>query len=218
MQAIGGTIKGTGAALYVGIGFIPDEVVISALDTTDAGELRWTSNMARNATQEEGIVLGGATLALTRLAHGAGIAAFLGGNQISSTQTAYLLRDESPNKIGDVSTWTLDTSANRTGHFDEGVSTSTVGPGSVVIIKETIGTREPTVVAITAITNDGDAADEITLNKAVNSGDVYFIGGMYDFIAATSGQIMPDGFVINDTSHVNVDGKVIAFTAIKYDD
>ncbi|MCP4651047.1 MAG: hypothetical protein GY853_13345 [PVC group bacterium] len=72
------------------------------------------------------------------------------------------------NEIGDVTTWTLDTSANKTGHVDAAVEDD-VGEDSVIRIGELD-------YVIQSITGDGTAADSIELDYAAASGTVRYIG------------------------------------------
>ncbi len=212
-----GTFNGTGAALYICCGFVPDWVEIRNLEDSDCARIFWTIDMMRAAEQTRGyhnVGSGGAVQEDARTVSDGGIVLYYGGDVLSSASTTYLVpvpdsekNQKKNSSTGNVvSTWTLDTSANRTGHFDKGVNTSYVGEGSLVLI-------DGKWYAIHSITNDGDAADEITLNEAAPSGEVQFIGPMYDYVGAPAGTVTPAGFKLEMTSVVNVSGELCCFTA-----
>jgi hypothetical protein len=66
---------------------------------------------------------------------------------------------------------------------------------------------------IVALTNDGDAANEVTLDRSAPSGPVKFIGTKVDWVPAPVGVRMPAGFEILDVTHVNADATTYAFEA-----
>jgi hypothetical protein len=80
---------------------------------------------------------------------------------------------DSINYIASVTTWTLDTSANCTGHFNSAVDTDYVGEDSVV----QIGAN---TFIIQSITGDGTAADSVELDYAAASDTVTFISSDTD--------------------------------------
>lgn len=221
MKMIHGVFKGTGAALMLGIGFVPDFVRLYALESTAPILIDWDSGM-RAAEQAEGVqITNHDTAQLSRLAYGAGIAAYLGGDQMAADATAYLVRDELNDKrnagtLGPVNAWTLDTAANRTGHLNAGVNTSEVGEGSLICIRPE-PTRQPVWARVLALTNDGDAANEVTLDLAIQSGEVMALSGMIDYVGAKAGDIVPAGFTIHETAAVNASGKRVLFVAGLYD-
>jgi hypothetical protein len=111
----------------------------------------------------------------------------------------------------DIISWTLDTSANRTGHFNEDVTGTYIGEGSKIIIDSPgLGPREYTILALTA--TQGEAADEVTLNYAVPSGPVRYISGMYSMKPMIAGEVTPAGFLLSMAT-VNANGNICAFTA-----
>jgi len=216
------TFNGTGAALYLGLGFVPDWVKIHNIEDANFCELRYSVN-SRVPGQVEGVLYTDGVP--SALAYGAGVAPYRGGDYLpSGGTTVYLVEDPERDKrdagiLGTVNKWTLDTAANRTGHVDAGVNTTYVGVGSRMLIKPTnIPASAPIWVTVLAITNDGDAADELTLSEVVQSGDVLFISGMYDMIAAPSEAIMPAGIIINETGALNVSGEYCYIEAGIYGD
>jgi hypothetical protein len=228
-KIVSGTFNGTGAALYLGIGFLPDWVKVFNLEDADLAEVRWSKNM-RSKEQEEGR-LGiriqdtgtSAGYSLAVLANAAGIAQYLGGDTMTAASTVYLVKDDldyaknpQGGGTGAITDWTLDTSGNRTGKFDDGVDTTYVGEGSEVIIRPDT-TKQPRRAVITALTNDGNADDEVELSVAIGTGDVLKIGPMYDYRGAANRAIIPAGFAINATSVINVSGELCFFEAGTYD-
>lgn len=219
---VSGTLNGTGASIYVGCGFIPDEVYVYNCEASTPIMGIWNRDM-RTAEQIGGVTI---AAALARSTVGAGIAPYRGGTVTASGNTAYVIpfADAYSGKTNNlvaantssstITTWTLGNSGNKTGNFNFGVNTTYVGEGSKVVIWDDL-TKTEYVVVMTALTNDGDAANEVTLSEAVPSGTVRFIGPMYDYIAAPADVVMPQGFSIDDTD-LSVSGEYLSFTAIKF--
>lgn len=223
MRKVSGTLNGTGAAIYLGLGFIPDEVEMFNLESSAPYILKWNKNM-RSAEQIGGYVIADSTVA--RLTETAGVEPYVGGDVVASGNTAYLIPTAEVLGQGDlskkgetistkVSTWTLDTSGNRTGSFDAGVNTSYVGEGSIVRIWDPIK-REMHQSTIMVLTNDGDADDEVELTTAVPSGEVRYIGPMYDYMAAPAGVVMPAGIKVATTGNLNSSGESVCISAEQY--
>ena|GEM_PF-798096 len=244
MKCVSGTFNGTGAAVYIACGFVPDEVIVMA--PGDAGavapHIYWDKNM-RDASAIEGVLIPGAGDTQDDLAAGAGIQPYEGGvlltaalqTSVAYGEGVYLVRDDRDyrygpdlapmNQSGDavavnIDTWTLDTSANRTGHFNEDVTGDYIGAGSRVLISRG-GEARPkeywaTIEALTA--TQGEAADEVTLSRAIGSGTIRFIGGMYDYKPQAVGEQTLAGFLLSSTTVVNVNDELQSFKAIKYDD
>lgn len=229
MKLVKGMFYGVGTSkTWIGLGFVPNKVRLAVIDQADAEEIFWQEDMLRAATGAEGILRAGVgnTPGFALLTLGTGVQPYYGGDVVPAANTHYLVhksclkavRTDSPNinyagdmrnmpgGTGLISTWTLQTAGSYTGKFDQGVDTSYVGVGSPVFIRPFYGTQfGPVIVAyVTAITNDGNADDEITLSQAVPSGQVTFIGYKYDFIAAPAGMSMPAGVLVNDYTYLNV--------------
>lgn len=223
-QYIAGTLNGTGADLVVCCGFRPDKVRLVTLETTDEAIIEW-SKLDRSAEALAGLGMDDDG-ALTPITAAAGIAQFKGGDILSAASTVYLVRDPSPDKraagtLGRVTMWTSQTPASFTGKFNVGVNTTYVGEGSRVVVYDRASNNRYNGV-VTALTNDGDADDEVTIydldtHKAVPSGEVVFLGGMYDYVGAASGTRLPDGFFIDSTCPANVNGSMLRFEASCFD-
>jgi hypothetical protein len=172
--------------------------------------------MARSGEMTEGVLYHTAAgiLGDPRTVSDGGIRRFFGGNTLTAASTSYLVRDDKDYRDSDtyglIDTWTLDTSANRTGHFNVEADTTYIGEGSTINI-------DGNEYFIVALTSNGEAADEVTLNEAVSSGDIWFIGRMYDYVGGSADDIIPDGFSIHATSVINVSGEMCYFEAGTYD-
>ena len=223
MRRVSGTLDGTGSAIYLGLGFIPDAVEMFNLESTNPYFLKWNKDM-RSAGQIGGYVIDNATPA--RLAETAGIELYEGGDIAASGNTAYLVPFDMVHgqynlaRKGElittaVTSWTLDTAASRTGSFNAGVNTSHVGIGSKVRIWNPL-TRKEYEATIMVLTNDGDADDEVEFDIEVPSGDVMFIGPRFDYVAAPAGMVIPQGLKIATTGNLNSSGETIQFEACEY--
>jgi len=227
MRAVSTTFSGAGSALYLGLGFYPDYVDILNIEEAQAERLQWDISMIRESVGAEGIIRVGVsnTPAHALLTVGNGIAYYDGGDKIVTASANYLVpvnsiaayRGDMRNKTGTLITdWTLTTSGSQLGKFNTAMDTTYVGVGSVIEIEDQSRTKTQKA-AIVALSNDGDADDDITLNRDIASGPVRNISyklGMYN---APAGRVMPKGIVINDTSYVNVSGQVCRIIAGTFD-
>jgi len=218
LNQISGTFFGTAADLYFSLGFVPDWVKIRTLVTTDEERLEWSRNMRGIAA------FGGQAIdddgAITPVALGAGVAEYLGGNDLANLSTVYLDKraDQDMRDAGDgdvISAWTLDTPANRTGHFNAPVNTDHVGVGSLVRIGYEV-TAQNEWASIVALTSNGEVANEVTLSKAVKSGSVLSLTGMADFVGMPAGSVTKAGFFLDSTAAVNIDAQYCMFEAGTY--
>lgn len=213
-----GTFKATGADLYISLGFVPDWVKLRTLVTADEERIEWSKNM-RSAEAFGGFDIDDDGV-ISPIARAAGVAEYLGGDEISSLSTIYLARraDEDMRDAGSgdvISSWTLDTPANRTGKFNAGVNTTHVGVGSLVGIGyDSFGHTE--YATILGLTNDGDADNEVTLSKAIKSGSVLLLRAKYDFIGVPAKTITKPGFFIDSTAAINTSGQYCMFEAGTY--
>lgn len=233
---VAGTFNGTGAAVYICLGFIPDEIKLWAVEDSDAGEAFFSSQL-RAAEADEGytLVTGTTYRQIALKTATSGLVQYEGGELLTSTnQTSvaygagvYLgwdkkdYRQDSTYGYEDsvIDTWTLDTSANRTGHFNSDVvaSGNRIGEGSEIWIKEasTGLIKRAIIEALTA--GQGISANEVTLSRAIGSGEIMRISGMYSLAPIAIGKVTPQGFLCNITSILNVSGEIQMFSAEKYD-
>jgi hypothetical protein len=213
MDMVSGIYAGAGtSALYIGLGFIPSKVEIFNLDQAEQEILIWNDAMARAAASPGGQIrsgLGSGSANFAVLAQDAGVEPWDGGDIIATASANYIvLAGEVAAYAGDqrdkgaaaVRQWTLGSSDNRTGNFDNEVDTDFVGMGSVVEID---GKR----YKIQVLTNNGEQANEVTLDRAAPSGRVNYIGYKLDFVQAPAGTVMPKGLKVNDVTYVNESGQ-----------
>jgi hypothetical protein len=117
-----------------------------------------------------------------------------------------------------VTKWTLNTSANKTGQFDADVVGAYVGEGSRIRIRQDKYAPLPEYDAmITALTaGQGIAADEVTLDRAIPSGWITRLTGKYGMAPIDRGLVTPAGIVLEMTSVVNVNDERQQVIAEKY--
>lgn len=226
---VSGVFNGTGAAVYICLGFLPRKVYLKNIGGTGEFVLEWCAEMLRShavAHPEGWLYTNGAPAAL---AYGAGIRQYEGGDLMtSSNQTSvaygegvYLgwdLADYRANNTygasaGAINRWTLDTAANRTGHWNVAkvASGARIGAGSRILVRED-SSRLIKEAGITAITSDGEATDEITLNRPLGSGEITFVGGLYDMMPLALGKATPAGFLCSCNT-LNVNDEAVMFEA-----
>ncbi len=219
-KRIAGTFNGTGAALYICCGFIPDWVVIQNCEDGDLAKLEWNIHMARTGEVVEGFVWAAAA-APTALTKGTGVIPYYsGGTKLAATSTVYLVRDDADYRTsvtyGTIETWTLGSATNYTGNWNLEADTTYIGEGSIMTVEETMGHNVITT-GVVAVTSNGEAANEVTLAYPVKTGKVTALKRMYSFAGGVSGDILPDGFKINATAVINVSGEICMFEAGTYD-
>lgn len=232
MRMVTGTFNGTGAAVYLCVGFIPSKVRIWDMETaTNSYSLDWSDAM-RSAEMvagiEDKVVIADFTgVRDYRTASDGGVVPYEGGDLLtSSNQTTssygegvYLGWDNADYRQSSsygytdapIDTWTLGSSSNRTGNFNDDVpsSGSRIGEGSRILIEENAGLRKWAVIeAVTA--GQGEAANEVTLSRSISSGKVRFISGMYSLAPIAVGKTTPAGIYMADTN-VSVDNAMTGF-------
>jgi hypothetical protein len=232
-KIVGGIFKGAAAKIYIGIGFVPDWVRLMNMVDTSYSVVEWNRNMRRKATFMEGIITKTMTdVDRAVLAKTYGIDVFDGlATPLAADNAAYLVKNtlnhqKDAGQTSGITTWTLDSSANRTGHFDQDLDVNfnvDAESGAEVIIQAASGIIYRS--AIVALSNDGNAASDVTLADAVPSGTVLFVGSPYDYIGAKAGDVVPAGFSVSTlTATVNDDASTGAsaephwFEAGTYDD
>lgn len=213
MQRAQGIIKATAATLYVGIGFNPDHLTLVNLTDLTAHEF-----YGDDYTNRYGITRAAAGDWAAAANAAAGIEPYAGGDKMSAASTAYLVENQSDQRAAydvnsPISTFTIGSSANKTGNFNVEASTTYVGVGSRVTFS-----GKPDVYYITAMTSNGESANEVTLNASPGATSevltVSKIWSKYDYLGAASGVVIPKGFVIGASATVNnTDGDIIKFVA-----
>ena len=234
MKVVSGSFNGTGATVYICLGFIPDFVNVFGSEDAELATVRWSAN-CRAAESVGGWLEHGGDQTTALYTAGTGIEPYEGGDVLTSTnQTSvaygegvYLgwdLQNYARNATygfvtNEIDTWTLDTSGNRTGHFNDDVpaSVSRIGEGSRISILETNSgvLKEAVIEALTA--GQGVSADEVTLSRAVKAGAVRHISGMYSMAPIAVGQTTKQGFVLYATTDINVNDEIQYFEAGCYD-
>lgn len=235
MNKVCGLVVGAGtSAQYIGLGFVPDEVVLRTIDQSAMYELWWNRKMKRAATHPEGINVQGASdtdFDRTVLTDGLGIELYYGGDVVSSASANQVVAvthpalaatygaDQRDATAGTrVRLWTKDTTVQ--GHFNTGVNTTYVGVGSRVLLRNPVGgTNEKwQEFGLVALTNDGDATNEADFDNEPPwaTAEVGFISYKYDFANLPVGYTMPEGIKINETSRFNSSGNKFLIEAIKW--
>lgn len=217
-----GTFNGTGAAITIGIGFIPDWVMVRNLEDGDLAKMEWNIHMTRALETAEGILTYTGTTYRqedARVDGDNGITIYRGGDVMTAASTTYLVRDDADYRTsvtyGTITTWTFGT-GTRTGNWNVEADTTYVGEGSRIYVQEDVG-KACKWAAVNALTSNGEAANEVTLNEAVSTGTILRLTGMYDYRGAANGVKIPAGFTINNTDVVNVSGELTMFEAGMYD-
>lgn len=237
LQSIFGVFNGTGAALILELGAIPEHIEFWGLEGATPDTVIWDKAMQYDALTCEGIMRPTAGGAVADYALGEGVRPYFGGETLDSTlQTSttygsgvYMSRDDHDYRrygtdaaggAGDAATtditdWTLDTSGSNAGHFNGDVTGTYIGNGSRIIIESTAFPKVKYDVGITSVSaGAGGASGEVVLSYPVPSGKVQFIGGMYQYAASAIGHITQAGMKMNLTSTPNVSGELIAFRAL----
>jgi hypothetical protein len=163
---------------------------------------------------------------------GSGIVPYEGGDVVATTaaygEGVYLKADKRNYRFDtsmgfatDPATWTLGSSANRTGNWGTAkVASGSVGVGSEVVIQEGASGANGGKIKrafVTAITSDGEQANEVTLSRAIATGTILSISGKYVFSPMTAGEVTPAGFELDATSVLNVNDELQEFEAGCYD-
>jgi hypothetical protein len=224
---VGGTFNGTGAALYLCLGFVPDFFKLWNLEGSQAIQLEWNKNM-RAAETCDGIQL--ATSTFSALTTGNGVKPYYGGDLLTTTtagtttygEGVYLewdrrdyrrLANANAGIIGDaesvdIDTWTLYSGYG--GHFNGDVNGTYIGEGSTI----TIDGKSYRITALAA--GYGSLTSAVTLAcTGVPSGVINYIGPMYDMKPMVAGQLTKAGIEILDGT-VNVNDALCCFEAGTY--
>lgn len=239
VKAVKGHFNGTGATVYLCLGFVPDMIELYNLESATVETIKWCSVMAADVLTTEGIERPKGGGAVLDYAFGEGVAPYYGGDLLTtSNQTSvtygegvYLGWDLTDYRYytvsaagitgdastTDITTWTLDTAATPSGHFNGDVTGTYIGEGSLIRIRAGQGSGQHVYEAyINALTaGQGVSSDEVTLSQAVPSGTVEYIGGKYSMSPIAVGNVTPPGVVVNDTT-VNANNGMVAFVAWQF--
>lgn len=225
MKIIALTFLGSGAARKIGLGFQPDFVTVRNIGQADIPFIIWNKHLENAAAACDGILFRENTkMDRAALTVGTGVSRYAGGDIVASASAANLVpADSVPDYAGDmrrhctgpVTEWKIDTAGNRTGHVNGALNTTYIGVGSklrVELDRNTIVER-----SIVAITNNGNAADELTLDRLCPAGRVIGITYKHGLVAAPAGFVMPEGIVLAETTHVNANGEICYVEAGRYE-
>lgn len=224
MQKLLGNFNGTGAAVYLCVGAIPVSVKLIDVEVaTNSNFIEWNRSFIGSATAYGGILMMGATGIYTKLTT-AGVFPYEGGDELTAakqTSVAYgegvYLGWDSKDYRADPTYGTTGAAISRwnfvtglTGYWNVAKQASgRIGVGSIIRIKED-ATGLVKEAAISAISSDGEVSAEVTLTRAIGSGAIVFIGGMYQLAPIAVGAKTPAGIYLNDTV-VNVNDDTVAF-------
>lgn len=229
---IGGVFNGTGADVYLNIGFRPDMVRLWNLEGAGIIEVIWNKGMQRASEVVEGVAYTVADRQAAALTKGNGLLTFIGGTILASADVGtttygegvYLKPDyfdyrqvnnNSIGVVGDAATvaidkWTLGSASNYTGNFNSDVVGTYLGEGSPI----NIDGKVYTIVSLSSAAGGG--ANEVTLSHNVPDGVIYSIHGMFDYKPMVAGESTKDGFLLSNTD-INTNDEMVAFEAVKYD-
>lgn len=224
MNVLALTFLGSGAARNIGLGFEPDFATVRNIDQADIPFIIWNKHLENAAAACDGILFRENTkMDRAALTVGTGVSRYAGGDIVTISSAANLVPAHSvPEFSGDmrrhctgpITEWAIDTSGNRTGHVNGGVNTTYIGVGSklrIEINRDTVVER-----TIVALTNDGDAADEVTLDRLCPAGRIIGISYKLGLVAAPVGTVMPAGIRLDEATHVNANGEICYVEAGRY--
>ena len=220
-QRISGWFEGTGADIFVCIGFVPDWVNVVNVQGTAWIETKWSKHMAKKTAMVEGVSFTGDGTA-TEETIGVGIRPYWGGDVLTSTNQSdttygggvYIERDDKDYRYftdnaagisGDaatttIDTWTLTTAASNAGNFNGDVTGTYIGPGSTIIIDVGVTKQQYETSIVTLTAGQGVTAGEVVLAYPVPTGKVRFIGGQMGYKPSAIGTTTKPGFWIDLTA------------------
>jgi len=222
---VSGVFNGTGAAAYLCVGFVPRKVYLKNVENSTEYVIEWTdANLRCQAGASAGGWLYTNGLPAPVIAS-AGVRQYEGGDLLTSanqTSVAYGdgiflgmdLKDYRADNTygasaGAIDTWTFD--GTLSGHWNVAAVSSgaRIGAGSKILIKETSSglVKE---AGITAISNQGAAASEVTLSRLIGSGQILYVGGLYDLAPIALKKVAPAGILLSDTT-LNYNDNTIYF-------
>jgi hypothetical protein len=225
VNKVSGVFNGTGAAVYLCVGFVPRKVYLKNVENSTEYVIEWSeANMRCQAGASAGGWLYTNGVPAPVIAS-AGVRQYEGGDLMTSavqTSVAYGegiylgwdLQDYRANNSygassGAIDTWTFD--GTLSGHWNVAAVSSgaRIGAGSKIMIKEA-SSGLIKAAGITAISNQGAAASEVTLSRAIGNGSIAFVGGLYDLAPIALKKVTPAGILLSDTT-LNANDNTIYF-------
>lgn len=231
MQRTGGTWNGTGAAVYLCLGFVPSAIRLFSIEGSNHGEAYWDVELGSAGDAYEGLywVTGTTYRQIAVKTLGQGIAPYIGGDLLtSSNQTSVTYaegvylgwdhEDYSKNltygAASVLDTWTFDGTAS--GHVNAvtlASGTTRIGEGSKILIEETATRMRKWASVVSWAAAAGTTASDVTLSQAVATGKILKITGMYRLAPIALGKVTPAGLVCNYTTEINVNDAINHFIA-----
>jgi hypothetical protein len=199
--------KATGAELDVSLGFYPDFVRI--LNATDKTELVWSGANLTGMLYGMTVAAAGDKAAA---AAGYGVTLYEGAGVLGAADATIVVKKDDDVK-GTVTTFTVGSTANKTGNVDVVLDTATVGVGSKIIMSD------GKICTIVALTSNGEQANEITLDvlPTLTVNTVDRITSMYTHRGAVATDAPAKGIKIGASAVVNdTDGDVLVIEAELY--
>jgi len=237
VQMIQGHFNGTGAQMYLQLGSIPYRIKIWNLEGDTAFYLEWSRDMVHSLECCEGIYRAEAATALDDLPFGYGIAPYRGGELLTSTNQPSIVNgnasvdfvevdhknyryytDTDAGIFGDaatedIDTWTLDTAATPTGHFNADATGTYIGEGSTIRIIDDSNKHTYEACITADLSTAGKEDNEVTLSEAVPSGKVIYIGNKYGCKPTPIGKVSKMGVIIKE-DNVCTAGVLCGYTAL----
>lgn len=239
MKTVAGIFNATGSDIWICIGFVPDWVRLIGVEGNTPDTIYWSKHM-RDSLSIEGLFRPTDGGAVADYALGEGLKAYHGGEELvsgsgtlgvgtttfGSTSSVYLKWDDGGDYrrvnsaangiVGDavsedITTWTLDSSTTKRGHFNADVTGTYIGDNSRIVIDGKVYTIYTLAAA------SGNAASEVYLTHPAPSGDITFIGGKYDMKSYVAGEVTSAGFMLDSAPAVNTSGETVMFEAGTYD-
>lgn len=227
-----GYFNGTGATATLCLGVIPHRFVLQNVQiATNPETIEWDEAMQCEALCYAGIYIKGSDGVRTKLTS-TGCVPYNGGVKLTSTlQTStgygegvYLTWDlknyQADYTYGPVASGTpinrYTQGSGATGYFNsDGVASGCrIGAGSNIRIKEdSTGLVKETCITAVSATPTFTGGNVITLARAIGSGTITFIGGMYQLAPMAIGDVTKDGITLGSETTVNVNNDMLTFKA-----
>lgn len=229
MQVLKGYFNGTGATCKLCLGAIPWRFQLQNIQVaTNPLTIQWAAAMMCEVLCYAGIYIdgGGIPTKLTTT----GCVPYEGGDLMTSTiqtSTTYgegvylgwdLKNYQADYTYGSgtsgtpINKWTFVTGLTGYWNVAKVASGNRVGVGSRIRIKED-STGFVKESCVTALTSDGEVSAEVTLSRAIGTGTITFLGGMYQLAPIALGKTAPAGITLGSETTVNVNDDMLTFEA-----